>query len=161
TALPNGTGVILWSAGDNLVGGDHGAAEGNLISGNTGAGVLLQYAGTSGNRIQGNFIGLQPSGAAALGNDTGVEIKAGAAGNLIGTNAAGLGAVPNAHWGVATFGASSCLIGGSSPGEGNLIAGNGADGVGVVAGGGNRVQGNTLGLNAAGNPLPNLWGVYI
>src|SRR5262249_2457814 len=128
-ALPNGTGVqILLGAGDNLVGGDHGAAEGNLISGNTLAGVLLRDAGTSGNRVQGNFIGTKGDGSGSLANGSGVILLA-----------------------------PSNFVGGAGPGEGNVISGNQVRGILLNGAGstGNQVQGNFIGINLAGAAVPN------
>src|SRR5207253_1364023 len=62
-------------------------------SGNTGAGVALSDAGTTRNLVQGDFIGLNPAGTAALGNlsvnrlpKAGVEIAGGASFNIVSTN---------------------------------------------------------------------------
>ena len=46
-------------------------------------------------------------------------------GNYIGTNSSGLAAVPNSSVGVAITNASNNTIGGTAPGAGNLISGNG------------------------------------
>jgi titin len=119
-ALPNSVGVtILFGAASNSV-------FGNLVSGNFAQGVLLASAGTSGNAVQGNWVGLTSAGSTALANSgDGVEVAAGATGNL---------------------------IGGPAVVQRNVISGNGIDGV-VVAGvgtTGNNVQGNFIGINAAG-----------
>jgi hypothetical protein len=64
--------------------------EGNLISGNTADGILLDNAGTTGSTIVGNKIGVSLTGS-SLSNTTGVEFEDGASGrvaqNYIGDNA--------------------------------------------------------------------------
>jgi hypothetical protein len=115
----------------NFVGGNVPGA-GNLISGNKSQGVLIQDAGTGGNFVQGNWIGLNAAGSAAISNHwSGVEIYNGPAGNLIG----GYG------------------------GARNFISGNGNYGVAISFGSSlNLVQGNTIGLNATnGAAVPNTW----
>jgi uncharacterized repeat protein (TIGR01451 family) len=93
----------------------------NLISGNTRYGINLDFYSGSGTIIQGNFIG---------------------------TNAAGTAAVPNGRDGIIISGTNN-VIGGSSAGLGNLISGNGWAGVNVD-GSNNVVQGNLIGLAADG-----------
>jgi len=84
-----------------------------------------------GNRVEGNFMGTDPSGTLALGNgDSGVE----------------------------TFrvGANDNTVGGTSPGARNLISGNDDDGVVIDDGQGNRVLGNLIGTTKDGTgPLGN------
>jgi hypothetical protein len=133
TNLPNGwaaggfAGVeITQGAQANVVGGVIAAAR-NVISGNTLQGVVIDGAGTSGNLILGNYVGVNPAGTAALGNlAAGMDIFSGATGNY---------------------------VGGSVPGAGNVISGNGLQGVLIQYAGtsGNFVQGNFIGLNAAGD----------
>jgi CSLREA domain-containing protein len=97
-ALGNQIGVNIFGGNDILVGGT-GAGAGNVISGNTSTGVIIQ--GTSiGDRVQGNRIGTQVDGVSALGNAVrGVWLR-----NLPA--------------------ASQALIGGTLAGEGNVIAFN-------------------------------------
>jgi hypothetical protein len=117
-------GVIASAANDNSIGGPT-PADRNVISGNGTNGVRLR-SGATGNLVQGNFIGLNGAGNAALPNgDDGVEINDGAAGNTVG------GAVPGAR---------------------NVISGNTANGVRVTDDTvtGNVVAGNFIGTNAAG-----------
>ncbi len=109
---------ITSSSTGNLIGGDAPGA-GNVISGNTMDGVRLQ---TSGNIVQGNIIGLNAPGTAAIPNAyNGIELQAG--GNT---------------------------LGGANAGARNVVSGNTGSGIAVVSGSGNVVQGNYLGLNAAG-----------
>jgi CSLREA domain-containing protein/uncharacterized repeat protein (TIGR01451 family) len=114
-------GVLLNQAGGNLIGGVTPGAR-NVISGNDYAGV--QVEGGTGNRVQGNLVGTDGSGTAALGNSV---------------------------VGVQVVYASGNTVGGTSPGEGNTIAYNGFDGVlinGISAPGtDNRVSSNSIHSN--------------
>ncbi len=127
--VPNqGNGVQL-SAGaqNNQIGGSDAAAR-NVISGQIvasavqGNGVVIEGNGSTGNRVQGNFIGLPPDGRSR-----------------------GIG---NYRYGVLiASGASANLVGGTSTGEGNYIGFNGVGGI-RVDGAANAIQGNTLGLGS-------------
>jgi len=82
-SLPNRIGIVLWQP-NNTVGGTTDAAR-NIISGNDGAGVIIQTADGRDNKIQGNFIGTNAAGTAALPNAGGVIIGPTVTGsNLIG-----------------------------------------------------------------------------
>jgi hypothetical protein len=81
------TGVALLSA-NNVVGGTT-PADANLLSGNGFGGVSILNVGSSGNRIEGNYIGTDDTGSAALANSgDGVRIVS-APGNTVGGTAAG------------------------------------------------------------------------
>ena len=131
-ALPNGiSGISLDGAVSNTIGGVVASAR-NVISGNTQNGVGILQLGDSGNVV--------------LGND-------------IGTDVTGRNAVANTLAGVRIQGCSN-VIGGVVTGSGNLISGNGQQGVWLVgvngSVSGNTVQGNLIGLDATGvNALPN------
>lgn len=124
SAAPNLYGLFV-ETGSNTIGGT-GGGEGNVISGNTQYGLSLYTAGATGNLIQGNTIGLDATGVAVLPNGlTGLEIYGGAHGNIIGGSAAGLG---------------------------NVISGNGINGIWIMSGGMDHViEGNLIGTNAAGD----------
>jgi titin len=126
-ALANGiAGVqIRDGASNNVVGGTTAAAR-NVISGNAGSGVRTFGAGTDGNVIQGNFIGLNAAGTAAIPNNVGVEIAGGS---------------------------THTRVGGAVAGGRNVISGNSGDGVAIsdVGTTGAVVQGNFIGLNSAGS----------
>jgi trimeric autotransporter adhesin len=144
TLLGNGgAGVLVADASVNtLIGtdanGSNDAAERNVISGNAGDGVAIVGTGTTGTLVQGNRVG---------------------------TNAAGTAARGNAYNGVAIYGgASGNTIGGTATGAGNLLSGNGDNGLALadVGTSGNLVLGNVIGLNAAqtaaiGNTNQGLW----
>ncbi|MFL6335798.1 MAG: carboxypeptidase regulatory-like domain-containing protein [Pyrinomonadaceae bacterium] len=125
-AQPNsGHGVFIDGSPNNNVGGTT-AAERNLISGNGGQGVRIDGPGAIGNRVRGNFIGTDSTGAAALnGNNDGVLI---------------------------INSASSNTVGGTAAGEGNVISGNGAHGVRLTGAGvtANVIQGNRIGTDVNG-----------
>ena len=117
----------------NTVGGT-AAGAGNVISGNTKYGVVVFREVATGNTIQGNFIG---------------------------TNAAGSAAVANNWTGVGLWSANN-TVGGTTPGAGNVISGNLNYGINVEefdgAANGNIVQGNLIGTNAAGTAaIGNAW----
>ncbi len=162
-ALANLEGVIInGGAANNTVGGTTAAAR-NVISGNTRSGVDVNSAGTSGNLVEGNFIGVAADGTSALGNGLhGVILFASAANNTVGGAAAPAAGGPGAPLGGA---------GSAAPGVGNVIAFNGGAGVVVgtdtadgyantQAGTGNAVLGNSVFANAKlGIDLGNADGV--
>ena len=116
----------------NLIGGA-AAGEGNLISGNAGDGVDL--VASSQNVIAGNRIGTDAAGTAALGN--------GGDGVFLGASCDGGTCV----------GSSGNTLGGSAKGAGNVISGQGGDGVhidGQGSGISNLVEGNTIGAGLGG-----------
>ena len=115
----------------NTIGGA-AVAAGNLISGNGLAGISIQGSISQGNLVQGNLIGTDNSGESALANaQQGISIGSGA---------------------------SNVTIGGSVSGAGNVISGNGLDGVAIAGAGTTQitVQGNSLGTDRAGRAaIPN------
>ena len=121
SALGNGWRGLYVSSSNNTIGGTVAGAR-NVISGNTQDGVSVAGSATTGNLIQGNFIGTNSNGDAAIAN-----------------GGAGVGL-----W------TSGTTIGGTASGAGNVISGNGLDGI-FVSGNGNSIQGNFIGTNAAGN----------
>jgi hypothetical protein len=177
--LANGAdGIVVFGTG-NTVGGIATGA-GNLISGNAHAGVDLVGTGNVvlGNRIGtnaagtaalgnsgdgiiafsgSNTIGGGAPGAANLvsGNTgSGVDLVGNTnlvAGNLIGTEAAGMMPLPNGNDGVILF-SSDNTVGGLTAAAGNLISGNGKNGIEVAAAGatGNVIQGNRVGTDQPG-----------
>ncbi len=119
-AIPNQSGVLLWSS-NTIVGGSSASAR-NLISGNAFAGIDMGE-GTNGTIIRGNYIGTDVTGSLALRNDLGIFVNF-APSNTIGGTESGQGNLIS--------------------GNGAAITINGA------AATGNLVQGNIIGPNAAG-----------
>ena len=136
-AMANGQfGIRVDGAPGNTIGGITGGAR-NVISGNDDSGIIISEAAATGNKVIGNYIGI---------------------------NAAGAAAVANGKCGIQVFKAPNTIIGGTTSQASNVISGNKTEGVAVVGGGatGNQVQGNFIGTNAAGQaPIPNLDGVAI
>lgn len=134
-ALPNGVGIAIAGSNGNTIGGILDQ-DTNLISGNTSAGISIT-SGANTNRIEGNLIGTDLTGNAALRNGfAGIAIGSSAANNTIG----------------------------SSNERRNIISGNApSDGIAIANGAGeNTISGNYIGINKAGNlALPNHWGVLI
>jgi len=131
-AIGNGNGgIYMAGAVNNTVGGTVMAAR-NLISGNSASwGVLINYGSSSGNLVEGNFIGTNVSGTGALGNYYGVNI-AGGVNNTIGGTATGAANIIafNSHAGVLVT--TSPIIGPGGTGNairGNSIYANGALGI--------------------------------
>lgn len=124
TAVPNNfAGVTLTDAVGNTIGG--GVAARNIISGNRQEGIFLG-ANSRSNLVQGNFIGTQIGGTAALGNTAS---------------------------GIALNNAPNNFIGSSTAGAGNVISGNGYLGIWFINANatGNQVRGNLIGLTANGS----------
>lgn len=194
SAVPNSyVGGIWILSPNNVIGGVSPNAR-NVISGNSN-GIFFGGANAHGNLVQGNYIGTNASGTAALGNGGGIIIgddtqnansgahdniiggsSAGAGnlisgntmgvsignrftadnttsnivqGNRIGTNAAGTGAVANNIGVFISGGAKGNRIGGTATGEGNTIAFNTSDGVGIspdvsLMPRGNSIRGNSI-----------------
>jgi hypothetical protein len=126
----------------NHIGGTS-PAERNIISGNSQTGVAFYLEATEHNVVQGNIMGLNPSGTGGLGNHKhGVDINT-----------------------VASFN----LIGGTNPGERNVMSANGESGVELshdtetIQ---NQVIGNYIGTDPSGNAAPSYaanqgWGVHL
>ena len=150
-------GIALFNASaSNTIGGT-AAGAGNVISGNNGFGIALSSAGSTGNLIQGNIVGLAQDGTTLLGNSSsGIEIAAGANGTTVGGAAAGArNAVSGNADGVRIIGATGVVVAGNYIGldaGGTLDRGNVNDGVyvtsanntigGTAAGAGNVISGN-------------------
>lgn len=116
-------GLLVNDAPRNLIGGVEAGVR-NVISGNQGEGVLIGGANATDNAVQGNFIGTDLAGSSA-----------------------GFG---NAGAGVAVY-SDSNLVGGTNAAAGNTISANQDFGVVVAnAARSNRIEGNFIGLDAAG-----------
>lgn len=149
--LQDGIAVTTLSA-DNKIGLNASGVPGvvgNVISGNGGNGIGLY--GSNGNVIVANHIGTSPDGNAALGNGQhGIFVTEGASGNTIGgtlyVNPI-TGAVNNPTGDKGTVPATFVV-----PPLGNLVSGNGSDGILINGGAKNNVlNGNFVGTTANGN----------
>lgn len=137
-AMPNtGSGIFVNDVPTNTIGGlvhTAGACDKdcNLISGNADQGINMSGSGATANKIEGNFIGTDITGAGALPNDfDGITIDSGANQNT---------------------------VGGTASGAGNLISGNSNSGVSIRDNGtdGNQVEGNLIGTDVSGAlPISN------
>lgn len=118
-------------AANNLIGGSAPGA-GNLISGNAAAGIeLSSVPGYENNRVQGNLIGTDASGASSIANGSGISIRS--AGNLIGTDGDGVGDAAERN--VISGNIQSGIVLGFADAHDNVIAGNliGTDITGTAA----------------------------
>jgi parallel beta-helix repeat protein len=94
----------------------------------------VTYTRAVGNIIQGNYIGTKADGINALGNQSGIEL---------------VDAVRN-------------QIGGTEPAARNIISGNAADGISIVGGADDIVEGNYIGIGSDGSTdLGNFTGVQL
>ncbi|MGO8698650.1 MAG: beta strand repeat-containing protein [Limisphaerales bacterium] len=136
-AVANAQGGIYIQAPGNTIGGVAAALR-NVISGNTQGGIFIYGTNACNNLIEGNYIGVDITGEAGLGNG---------------------------FAGIAVTNAPGDTIGGVTAGACNVISANGSSG--IVLGGQTTaktaIQGNFIGTDATGsNALGNLWGgIYL
>jgi len=123
-ALGNGfPGVSIVSAANNTIGGTTTGSR-NVISSNFISGVEIIFSGSTGNLVQGNYIGTDVDGLAALGNSSA---------------------------GIIIDKAPNNTIGGTIAGARNIISGNDVSGVLIInAATGNLIQGNYIGTDVSG-----------
>ena len=142
TSQPDYAGTPLIELNGSQAGGGDGltiSAAGVTVCGldvnsfSQGAGIHLTGTGATGDWIYGNFLGTDPTGTMAEGNQYGVEIDAGATNNLIGTNGDGVDDVAQRNV-ISGNGDSGVLISGQGT-DGNVVAGDfiGTDLTGTVA----------------------------
>ncbi|MGH3145068.1 MAG: beta strand repeat-containing protein [Rubrobacter sp.] len=117
----NGAGAGAGAEGLEITGVSGGSViKGLVVNGFGGAGIAIN-GDTSNNRIEGNFIGTNPTGAVDNGNlSDGVAV---------------------------VNGASQNVVGGTTPAARNVISGNGDSGVFVSNANGNRIEGNYIGTD--------------
>lgn len=114
--------VYVSHASNTLIGGPT-AADRNVISGNSQSGITFAYDDASGNVVQGNYIGLDSTGSAPLGNYY--------AGIDLGT-----------YMGLAVSNVSIL---------GNVISANLYSGIHLYAATNNTIQDNLIGTDASGH----------
>jgi len=133
-SLGNQSGIAITAGSTNNTIGGEAASARNVISGNsTEFGVVINESGTTGNMVEGNFIGTDVTGTVALPNGYGILLGSSGSGNTIG-------------------GATST----PGTGAGNLISGN--DGYGIYASdepATDVILGNVIGLSSGGRALAN------
>jgi len=167
-----GSGVTVSSAFNQISGNFIGTNPGGTLAlGNGFAGIALSVAshdnliGTNGdgmadvaerNIISGNAVNTNGFAGISIAGDNNII-----AGNYVGVDAAGSAGIPNLQYGISLTGEATVnRIGTDGNGvgdaaEGNLISGNGWHGI-SVSGDLNRISGNLIGTNAAGNAaIPN------
>ncbi len=181
----DGISVVLGATLTQIGGGT--APERNVIAANGSDGIELNGAATTGNTIAGNYIGIDLTGTLDLGNavngiainaspnnlvggttaghrnvvsgneDDGVDVSNGAVGNVIqgnylGTDAGGSADLGNRSDGISITNSTNTLVGGAAAGAGNVIGGNGSDGVKIIGAAttGTKIEGNFIGLAADG-----------
>jgi hypothetical protein len=122
-ALANGSYGIRAISGRGVRIGGAGAGEGNLVSGNA-RGVAIEQAMRE-VVLEGNTIGLDANRSARI---------------------------PNGDWNGLDVAAPGTVVGGTTPGSGNVIAGNQGSGIFVQgeAASGSVIRGNFIGTNPAG-----------
>ena len=124
TALANGGTGVQFLLCTGIYVGDGTTGGRNIISGNGAHGVWIDSCNS--NFVQGNYVGLGADGTTDLGN----------------TN----------HGIFGNGAASSNTVGGTGANDGNVSSGNSESGIYFVDNGsGNIIQGNIVGLNAAGD----------
>jgi YVTN family beta-propeller protein len=147
-ALSNGTQGVVDSFGDAITGGvaiSAGASgnrigtdgksvddvgERNVIANSNGDAIDIFDTGTESNVVAGNFIGTDVTGTKSLGVFwDGIYLAYGASSNWIGVNPSGGPAIQD---------------------EGNVISGNGNDGVDIWSSNDNVVAGNKIGTDVTG-----------
>jgi hypothetical protein len=173
-------GIMVESSSTNVTIGGSAAGAGNVISGFTTRNIWLTTTGTS--TVQGNYIGTNATGTAALagggvgiykddtgsvlitgnvisGNtSTGVDIRDGdttITGNIIGLNATGTAALANGGVGINIQTNDAVTIGGSTAAARNIISGNTGHGisVGTTATATHYILGNYIGVGSDGATL--------
>jgi pentapeptide MXKDX repeat protein len=183
-------GILIVASSNNRIGG-LSTGQRNVIAGNSLGGLSITDALSTGNQVVGNYFGTDVTGTARLGTgEWGIKIDRASAtvvsenvvaggfygiasqggqgtqivGNRIGTNAAGTAPLGNNVGISLTSDAIGNIIGGPTAAQRNLISGNTLSAIQIDSDR-NRIEGNYIGTNAAGNApiaLPRVGnGVYL
>lgn len=181
-------GGVPYASHDVVVGGKMGSGAENVISGNTSYGISIL---TDDHVVQGNYIGTDGTGTAAIPTLHGVGVDITGNNNLIGGAESGRGNVISGNdrgvvlldddnqvignrigtdrTGGTALGngvgvqifSSNNIVGSGAPGSGNLISGNEV-GVAVEMGQQNSILGNRIGTDAGGTAgVPNQVGIAL
>lgn len=130
-ALGNDIGILVEGASNSI--------PGNVVSGNFKQGVWVRGSAAQNVTIQGNKIGADSDGAAAVPN----------------------GQTSNGA-GILIEGANGVLVGGTTEAARNVISGNHGSGISISGGSHHTVQGNSIGTTADGmSPLGNATGITV
>ena len=128
-------GIYIFVSSFNLIGansnfGFETPSQRNVISGNGDVGIYIGNPISTGNVVAGNYVGTTPDGVGHLGNrGGGIRLDQGATGNI---------------------------IGGLNETERNVLAANLFHGISLDRSASNNlIEGNYIGVDAAGNPLGN------
>lgn len=187
-ARGNKTNGITVSSGTNvLIGGDSSLGQGNVISDNTTSGITVSGAATA--TIEGNIIGLNATGSAAVasGVGTGVIISSTGSSTVGGTSANFRNIISGNNVGISITNGNQTIEGnyigtditgaldtgntaqgivingGPSSILNNVISGNNSYGIWALNTSGNTIQGNEIGTTALGSAaLSNLsFGIFL
>ena len=169
--IANALGGVHFDSGatNNTIGGTVAGAH-NVISGNTTAGVFFNGVGTSGNLVEGNYVGTDITGTNAIPNTLAgiyLPFPGGPSGNIIGGTVAGArNVISGNYYGVylASPGTAGNLVEGNYIGvtpDGTHAVGSAFTGVIIFAGATNNTIGGTAA--GAGNLISGFfgYGVYI
>jgi hypothetical protein len=115
TNVPGANGLVISDSSNSVIRG--------LVINRFGTGIFID-GNSVGNRIEGNFLGTDPTGTLDRGN------------NFDGVN--------------ISEGPSENVVGGSTPAARNVISANGGTGVFLDAANANRIQGNYIGTDKGG-----------
>ncbi len=125
-------GVSGFQDGDDTLIGGSNPEDRNIISGNNGAGITPN-TGNDGWVIKGNYVGMSADGVTPISNSE----------------------FYNGPGGLSIDNCDGTVVGGAEPGAGNLISGNLNFGIFPDNTGSLVIQGNIIGPDWKGDPIPN------
>jgi hypothetical protein len=149
-------GIFITEGSGNRIGGTT-AAQRNIISGNDQEGINISGLFTPAVLDSTTMAVITPSSFVDSTDNT-VE------GNYIGTDVTGTLPLANTLEGITIFECDGNTIGGTAAGSGNVISGNGNDGIGIstalvdgsVGASANVIEGNLIGTDATGEVTATL-----